>query len=237
MSHTSQRRGLDPAKPGEELIVIAMVPNRYRHMAEINAAMYEIGTKMLEYSPDNWLMKNFTDITIPKFGFGQGIMEFLHQYWPETTRKLLMRGVSKSSLIITALYTDTKKVECLINDLKSEWLFRNRKEGYPISLVLSGLPCDIHTCCEQNKIREHTYLHSLGFFGRQSGIPTADKLSLITMCGHGLISKNRITYLTTQIKEKKLTSREAAEDIAKPCICGIVNKKRAEEIFSLIAGK
>jgi hypothetical protein len=56
------------------------------------------------------------------------------------------------------------------------------------------------------------------------------------MCGHGLIAKNRIRHLVRNIQKGELTLADAAEDIAKPCECGIGNKKRAVEIFARLAG-
>jgi hypothetical protein len=38
-------------------------------------------------------------------------------------------------------------------------------------------------------------------------------------------------------KKGELTLEEAAEDIARPCQCGIGNKKRAQELFRRLAGK
>ncbi len=109
--------------------------------------------------------------------------------------------------------------------------------GYPISIVLTGLKGDTHACCQKAGFKEHTYLHSLGAFGRVKDLPSGDELSLITMCGHGLIAKNRVRHLVRSLKEGELTLEEAAEDIARPCQCGIGNKKRAEKLFARLASK
>jgi hypothetical protein len=125
-----------------------------------------------------------------------------------------------------------ERVENLLNDLKKDWLPRNREKGYPISIVLTGLFGDAHACCSKTGFTEHTYLHCLGPFGRTRDLPTGDELALITMCGHGLIAKNRVRNLVQRIKDGELTPEQAAEDIARPCQCGIGNKKRAQEIFA-----
>ena len=235
MSHTSQRRGLDPARPGQELIVLAMVPTKYKDMNGIGAAMSELAVKMLEHGPHNWLSKNFTDIAVPQLGPAQGPIEWMHGHWPEPTARLLMKLVGRLSSVVTAIYTDPAKVAALIEDIKGDWLTRNREKGYPISIVLSGLFDDVHACCQTTGLTEHTYLESLGFFGKIEDLPGPDELAVMTMCGHGLIARNRVKQLVEWIQTGEMTPEQASEDVAKPCVCGIVNRDRAREIFARMA--
>ena len=60
----------------------------------------------------------------------------------------------------------------LLNDLKNDWLTRNREKRYPISIVVSALFDDTRACCRETGLKQHTYLHSLGFFGRVDKLPT-----------------------------------------------------------------
>jgi hypothetical protein len=78
-------------------------------------------------------------------------------------------------------------------------------------------------------------LHTLGFFGRVDLLPDEDELSLMTMCGHGLVSVKLIRNLLKRIGAGEITPEIAAQEIAKPCVCGIVNTERAAEIFQRIA--
>ena len=211
MTHTSQRRGLDPSRPGEELIVMGMVPKAFRGNKEVGKAMSELATKMLEHGRDHW----------PK--------------WTIDHLTKAAKGPAPGHLDVA--FTDLKRVQNLLNDLKKEWIPRNRKMGYPISIVLTGLIGDSRECCQKTGFRQHTYLHSLGAFGRVKDLPSGDELSLITMCGHGLIAKNRVRHLVRSLQKGELTLEEAAEDIARPCQCGIGNKKRAEVLFARLAGK
>lgn len=109
--------------------------------------------------------------------------------------------------------------------------------GYSISIILTGLRGDAHACCKKTGFKEHTYLHSLGAFGRVQDLPSGDELSLITMCGHGLIAKNWVRHLVKSLQTGDLTPEEATEDIAQPCECGIGNKKRAQELLTRLAKK
>jgi len=235
MSHTTQRRGLDPNHPGKEIIVLAMIPSQYKDVSGIGGAMSELATKMLEHGPNNWLSRNFTEIKVPNLGPAQGPVHWMHKYWPDATSRLLMRVVGHLSSVVTALYTDPRKVVALIEDLRGDWLARNREKGYPISLALSALVSDVHDCCQKTGFKEHTYLHSLGFFGKVHDLPSEEELGLITMCGHGLIATNRVRYLVEKIQRGQTSPQEAAEDIARPCVCGLVNRERAQEIFQRLA--
>lgn len=192
--------------------MLCMIPKAYRSQVGARKAMSELAAKMLEHG---------------------------RQHWPQWTIDRLQvaaDGALRSSLAVA--FTDLERVEALLKDLKSNWMVRNQEKGYPVSVVITGLMSDIHGCCQKTGFKQHTYLHSLGFFGqRVKDIPTDDELSLLTMCGHGLIARNRIRYLVRSIQDGELTPEEAADDIALPCQCGIGNKPRAEEIFQRLAAR
>ena len=235
MSHTSQRRGLDPARPGEEVIVLAMIQGAYTDESGIHSAMRELALKMLSHKPINWLSRNYADLAIPQLRPAQGALRWLHGQWPEAVERLLLQAVATRSPVITAVYTDLEDVVHLIDDLKGEWLENNRENGYPISIVLSGLFDDVQRCCRRTGASEHTYLHSLGFFGKSADLPPEDELEIVTMCGHGMIAVNRVHWLAKGIRAGEITPADAAENVTRPCLCGIVNRERAEKIFLRLA--
>jgi len=237
MSHTSQRRGLSPAEPGKELIVLAMIPSEYQNKTGIGSAMAELGVMMLKHHPENWILKNFTTTKIPQLGPAQGFLEWFYQRSPARAERLTIRLVASVSTVITALWTDKEKVINLLNELKSDWVANNQKNGYPISIVLSGLFSDIHHCCQKSHCQEHTYLQSLGIFGVAQNLPGEKELELITMCGHGLVGNNYVRDLIRKVQTQELSPKEASLKLAEPCVCGIVNPIRAEEIFSQLAKK
>jgi hypothetical protein len=199
MTHTSQRRGLDPSRPGEELIVLAITPSATRSREGIREAVNELAAKMLEHGRDHW------------------------PQWTVDRLAAIPNGSFPGTLAVA--FTDVKRVENLLNDLKQEWLPRNREKGYPISIVLTGLTDDAHTICEKTGFKENTYLHSLGFFGRTEGLPSEDEMCLITMCGHGLIARNRIKDLLGSIRSGELTPEQSAADIALPTFARLTNRE------------
>jgi hypothetical protein len=213
------------------MIVLAMIPGEYTDEGGIRSAMRELALKMLAHNPHNWLSRNYTEIAIPQLRPVHGALGWLHGHWPEAIERLLLGAVATRAPVITAVYTEMEDVVNLIDDLKGGWLQNNRKNGYPISIVLSGLFDDVHRCCQRTGSREHTYLHSLGYFGKTEGLPSEDELEIITMCGHGMIAAKRVRWLVKGIRAGETTPAEAAENVARPCLCGIVNRKRAGEVF------
>ena len=193
MTHTTQRRGLDPS----------------RENRDVSAAMGILAAKMLEFGGDHWLK------------------------W---TNERLARAAKDPKLVrLEVAFSNIKLVENLLSDLKKDWTPRNRKLGYPISIVLTSLTDDTHACCQKTDFTEHTYLINLGVLGHFQELPEGDELSLITMCGHGLIAKNRVRHLVKSLQNAEITLEEAVEDIAHPCQCGIVNDKRAKKILARLA--
>ena len=235
MSHTSQRWGLDPATPGEEIIVLAMIPKQDLQNQDSREAMKALAQKMLAHKPHLWLSHNFIDLEIPQLGSKQTLLRWMHRIRPEATQAMLFKAVAEKSSVITAIYTTEEDVCELLKDLTGSWLEGNRKNGTPISMVLSGLFGDIERCCRKTGVHPHTYLYSLGCRGRTDRLPEDGKRELVTMCGHGLIAVQRVQLLIERVGKGEITAEQAAEDVARPCVCGIVNRERAAKIFRRLA--
>lgn len=237
MSHTSHRWGLDPGNPGEEIIVLAMIPKEHTEDEGIRQAMKALAEKMLAHRPHLWLSHNFIELDIPQVASRQALLRLMHRIRPEATREVLFKAIAEKSSVLTAIYTSEEDACGLLRDLTGAWLDANRRNGLPISVVASGLFGDIDRCCKQLGLRQHTYLHSLGLRGRVHALPKDGELELVTMCGHGLIAARRVRSLTERIGKGEITVEQAAEDVARPCVCGIVNRERAVRIFRKLAGQ
>jgi len=48
--------------------------------------------------------------------------------------------------------------------------------------------------------------------------------------------ETKIRWLVEEIRSGETTPAEAAENVARPCVCGIVNRERAGEVFQRLAG-
>lgn len=106
-----------------------------------------------------------------------------------------------------------------------------------VSVIISGLLEDVHDCCRQAGVGRHTCETSLGVWGNTDRLPDEDILRFTTMCGHGMVPFALVRKMIEDIKTGRRTIRQAAEELAKPCQCGVFNPDRAtallEEILSL----
>ena len=61
-------------------------------------------------------------------------------------------------------------------------------------------------------------------------------LDITTMCGHGMVCADHVRHVIRQVTAGKMTSREAALDLARPCTCAMFNPARAEHIIASVTG-
>jgi hypothetical protein len=124
---------------------------------------------------------------------------------------------------------DTKeKLESFLREMK--------KRDYGLSVVVSGIYDDIKAICDKLGIQPHTTNHSLGIWGNASLLPTGPVLEIVTMCGHGQVSRYLVDDLVAQIKAGSLSIEKAAKELGKPCLCGLFNPKRAEMLLRKLTG-
>ena len=100
-----------------------------------------------------------------------------------------------------------------------------------VSVVVSGLFPHIGEDCKKLGLPMHTVNYSLGVWGKREKLPDPKVTEITTMCGHGLVSFNLVQSLLKEIRRGKKTLEEAGEILTKPCVCGVVNPKRAVELF------
>jgi len=129
--------------------------------------------------------------------------------------------------------TDSSGAACTFDNLDSvRDMLLDLKEADPgISINVSGLLDEVDECCKSIGINRHSVEHSLGISGQIDRLPNREILELNTLCGHGMISFNLIKRMIDLVKLNKLTPKQAAQYLAKPCVCGAFNPKRAEMIL------
>ena len=66
---------------------------------------------------------------------------------------------------------------------------------------------------------------------RSSSMFQAKILEITSMCGHGLIPFNLVRRAADSVRNGTLGIEQAAEQLAKPCNCGIVNTTRAQALI------
>jgi hypothetical protein len=105
---------------------------------------------------------------------------------------------------------------------------------FGLSIVVQGILEEVEDCLRQVGLRPHTVHHSLGVWGRTEKLPGKEILEITTMCGHGMTGPNLVRMCIQDVISGKTTPREAAELLARPCICGIFNPDRAEALLKRI---
>ncbi len=134
-----------------------------------------------------------------------------------------VEAMAPATGVITAVFNNKEDVRRLIEEIKSQQL--------GISVVLSGLFNDVRDICSCAKLKEHTYHISLGIFGKTDRLPDEKTLEITTQCGHSLISPSLVDAVVKKIRKGKITPKEGARLLIKPCVCGIGNPARIEKIL------
>ncbi|MGI6451325.1 MAG: hypothetical protein ACOX3R_14020 [Desulfitobacteriia bacterium] len=134
---------------------------------------------------------------------------------------------------IRASFTDVPRVRCnYASKQKAFACIKKLKElDTGMSVTVSGPTGDILSMCRELAIKPHSINLSLDIWGKKEKLPSEEVLELLTMCGHGLISKYLIEEIIDKVKKGKMTPKKAAEKIGHPCVCGIYNPVRAEELL------
>jgi hypothetical protein len=86
-------------------------------------------------------------------------------------------------------------------------------------------------CCFAAGIPRHSVGYSLGFEGKTEKLPNSQVLTLMTMCGHGMIAASLAKKMVDWVKEGRRTPEEAASYMMRFCSCGVFNPTRAVRIL------
>ncbi|MGI6093756.1 MAG: hypothetical protein ACOYD5_12435 [Negativicutes bacterium] len=103
-----------------------------------------------------------------------------------------------------------------------------------MSVVISGIADEVHEVCRSVGIERHTVEHSLGRWGRTDKLPPRRVLEITNMCGHSMVPVQLVYKMVKDIKSGRRTADDAAQELAKPCMCGIFNPKRAARLLNIL---
>ena len=125
---------------------------------------------------------------------------------------------------VAATFSDPEGVRRLVGHLT--------REGLGISVNVSGRADEVDAILRSQGLVRHSIEHSLGVLGVIERLPTRQILEITTMCGHGLVSHNFARKMIDWVKLGKLTPRQAARYLARPCVCGAFNIDRAADLLA-----
>lgn len=180
-----------------------------------------------------------SSIDVNRSGCGakfQRIRQILHAVGPVNTGQAdsgenlangldIDRWLARTSddTIIASAFASKDKLRRVLSQLKQEDL--------GISITVSGLIEKVFGLAQELGLKPHTVNLSLGVHGKTELLPAEETLELTTMCGHALIATGLVDELKKEIAAGKMTRKEAARRMAEPCICGIFNMERAEDLL------
>jgi hypothetical protein len=146
-----------------------------------------------------------------------------------TTLGEILTSTDPNLPILHMVFTNKEDVARFMKELKEADL--------GISVIVSGLFEEIFQCCKKAGLTPHTANYSLGIFGRKGKLPPQETLEITTMCGHSLVTAGLVKKLAEDVKKGKTSPEKAAEKLARNCLCGVFNPKRAARLLGLIAAK
>lgn len=100
-----------------------------------------------------------------------------------------------------------------------------------LSVVVSGLIPEVDRICRNIGKERHSVQYSLGIWGKTEMFPHPRILEIATMCGHGFVPFKLIHRKAEEVHSGRLSLDQAALDLARPCICGIVNTTRTRRLL------
>ncbi len=201
MTHTLHRKG-SRADLGEDFVIL-ILPAQGVNLNGSDEKMRQI-----------WEVFSHYEQSLPNFGDG-------HTGNSHTTS---MRDLMNStSRISHAVFKDPETLKECLKELKTR--------DFGISVVVSGLYDVIASICSEIGVQPHTVEYSLGIHGRTELLPTENKLQIMSLCGHAMISENLIEKLVNDLKDKKTTYKDAADELSRLCDCGVFNPYRAQKIL------
>lgn len=152
------------------------------------------------------------------------IAQFIHKGTRGKVKEII-ENVSDGSDEVKVVLNNINAVKALLKEL------RNASLG--ISICVTGDEDILQNALKDIGIQAHSIEHSLGVRGRIEKLPPRTIMELSTMCGHGMVTFNGVKTIMDRVKMGKMTTKEAAEYLSIPCVCGIFNPERAQRILEM----
>ncbi len=209
MTHTLHRLGTDISLLKEDFVVLVMPSKDINHVGS--------GPKL----------RRFFQLALEAGAVKIGDCRGGNEYYQGGVDRMLENVQDRA--VVHAVFKDR---ESLIRVLKS---LKDADLG--MSVVVSGLFDEVWECCHESGLKPHSINQSLERWGATHKLPAGGVLEVHTMCGHGMVSVNLIQKMIDRVKAGKITAEKAAEELFKPCMCGIFNPHRAAKLLTRLAAK
>ncbi|HPZ77147.1 MAG TPA: hypothetical protein PKX18_09270, partial [Thermosynergistes sp.] len=137
-------------------------------------------------------------------------------------KKNIYDGITIEDVKKNLRMSKVPRVRCCFSDKnKVLQVLKKVKEGdFGISVTVSGLIDEVLNMSKEINCKPHSINLSLGVWGRTEKLPDETIMEIVTMCGHGLLSKALVKKEAELVRKGKKSIRQAAEELARPCTCG-----------------
>jgi hypothetical protein len=207
MTHTLHRIGSEESL--SEDFVLLMMPSKDRN---------HVGS-----APK---LRRFFELAIENDAIKIGDCRSGNEYYQGGVDKVMSNVEDRA--VIHAVFKDEKALLSMLKALKDEDL--------GLSVVVSGLFDTVEKCCREAGLEKHTINQSMGRWGCTDELPPEPVLEINTMCGHGMVTVDLIGKVAEKVKAGSITAEEGAEELFKPCMCGIFNPHRAAKLLEALTG-
>jgi len=204
MTHTLHRQGVSGLD--KEFILLSMAAQGFNDQGAA-AKLKEVLSIVIKCGPVNFADDNHG-------GLFTGLNE-------EKVKDLMT-----DKAYIGAVFEGEDKVKKVLR------LLKERDLG--MSVTITGDRDRIFSILDDVGLEPNAIHLSLGIFGKKESLPSKQIMEICTMCGHGMVSPNKVNEILKKIKKGKINSTEGAKTLAKTCTCGIFNVDRAARILNLI---
>jgi hypothetical protein len=208
MTHTLHRIGSDDSL-AEDYVVLIMPSKDINHEGSASK------------------LKRFFELALKNNAVKIGDARLGNEYHQGGRDKMVANVEDRA--VIHAVFKDQESLVAMLKDLKTEDL--------GLSVVVSGLFDKVRECCGKSGLKGHTINQSMGSWGRTDRLPPDEILEINTMCGHGMVTAGLIQKIVKEVQDQSLSPEEGAEELFKPCMCGIFNPYRAANLLRRLAAR
>lgn len=201
-------------------------------------SLHRVGT--LENLKNDYTIIAISAKGINHIGSGERLRKFVKvamKYNPSNLGLIICGNIIKYPVeVILERITDLRCICAAFDNIDNlKGLLKNLKEeDIGLSITCAGIYEDVVAACKEVGLEPHSTNHSLGVFGKTEKLPSNEILELTTMCGHHQVSPYLVETMIKDVVSNRITSKEAAENLAKHCPCGFFNVARA---CKLLEGK
>lgn len=128
---------------------------------------------------------------------------------------------------VTVVFDDAARLETFLSRLRSLDL--------GLSVTVSGDMARIADLCARQDWQAHSGRQALGVFGGREVRPAGPTLCITAQCGHGLVAARLVESMVAKIRGGHLSIEDATEELARPCVCGLVNPGRTAALLRRLA--